>query len=205
MTLPTIISPDTQRKRRQDRTPPGQSLTQKWPILHYGPHINQTQQAFQLKITGLVKKTITLNWTQFDQLPKVNLQCDIHCVTHWSKLDNLFRGVQTKTLLELAQPLPHATHVIQHARSAPNDDWTTNLPLKDFAQEHCIIATHHDNQPLSPQHGYPARTIIPHLYFWKGAKWISEIELTDQDQPGFWEINGYHMYGDPWKEQRFAW
>ncbi len=205
MDIKTITSPETLKPTQESRTPPGQSLTKKWPVLHYGPHPNLYIKDWQLKITGLVKNPIALNWQQFNDLPKVNLLCDIHCVTHWSKLDNTFQGVQTKTLLNLAQPLPNATHVIQHGKSAPADDWTTNLPLTDFAQENCIIATHHNESPLSPEHGYPARTIVPHLYFWKGAKWITEIELTDQDKPGFWEVNGYHMYGDPWKEQRFAW
>jgi DMSO/TMAO reductase YedYZ molybdopterin-dependent catalytic subunit len=204
---PDIISPDTQRGQGDAaaRTPPGQVLTAKWPVLHFGNVEQIKPEEWQLRIYGLVKKEVTLGFQQFSQLPKVNVKCDIHCVTHWSRLDNLFTGVLTRTLLDLAEPLPEATHVIQHARSAPDQDWTCNTPLDEFAAKDCLLATYHDGAPLTAEHGAPVRGIIPRLYLWKGAKWISEIELAPADRPGFWEANGYHMHGNPWKEERFGW
>ena len=145
------------------------------------------------------------HWDAFQRLPKVQVKCDIHCVTHWSRLDNVFTGVATKTLLALARPLPRGKFVMQHASSEPNNDWTTNLSIGDFAGDDCLLATHHDGDPIDAEHGGPVRAVVPRLYFWKGAKWISGIEITDRDQPGFWETNGYHMRGDPWKEERFGW
>ncbi len=204
-TLPTIISPDTQRGSPRDRTPPGQQLTAKWPVLHYGaiPRIDPAK--WSLRIWGLVEREITLDFARFQALPQVSVRCDIHCVTHWSRLDNLFTGVAITTLLDLARPLPRAAFAIQHASSDPDGDWTTNVPLAEFAAPDCLLATHHDGQPIPAEHGGPVRAVVPRLYFWKGAKWISSIELTDADRPGFWEVNGYHMHGDPWKEERFSW
>lgn len=204
---PPIVSPDCLRGggNPKARTPPGQTLTTKWPVLHYGGVPTIKPENWSLRIFGLVEREVTLNWEQFNALPKVDVRCDIHCVTHWSRLDNLFTGVATRTLLDLARPLPAARFVIEHARSEPNDDFTTNLPLDAFAGEDCLLATHHDGQPLTAEHGYPVRGIVPRLYFWKGAKWITGIELVDRDRPGFWEVNGYHMLGDPWREERFGW
>ena len=206
-TAPTIISPDTQRGEGNARlrTPPGQQLTSKWPVLHYGEVPVITPEQWKLRIWGLVENEIELDWEAFSKLPRVNVKCDIHCVTHWSRLDNVFTGVATRTLLEMAKPLPRARFVIQHASSAPGDDWTTNTSLEDFAGEDCLLATHHDGEPITSEHGGPVRAVVPRLYFWKGAKWISQIELTDEDRAGFWEVNGYHMHGDPWTEERFGW
>jgi len=205
--IPLIISPDVERGNGNAaaRTPPGQTLTKKWPVLHYGDVPTISTEQWRLRIWGLVTKEITLNWEQFCALPRVKVKCDIHCVTHWSRLDNVYEGVPTKVLLDLAQPLPDAKFVIQHATSAPGNDWTTNVPLDGFLQPDCLLATHHDDQSLSADHGGPVRAIVPQLYFWKGAKWISGIELTADDRAGFWEVNGYHMHGDPWKEERFGW
>ena len=205
--LPMIVSPDCLRGdgAPKARTPPGQTLTTKWPVLHYGEVPAIAPEGWSLRIHGLVEQEVTLNWAQFNQLPKVNVRCDIHCVTHWSRLDNHYTGVSTRTLLELAGPLPEARYVIQHATSDPGNDWTTNLPLADFLAEDCLLATHHDGSPLTPDHGAPVRGIVPRLYLWKGAKWISAIELVAEDRAGFWEVNGYHMHGDPWKEERFGW
>jgi DMSO/TMAO reductase YedYZ molybdopterin-dependent catalytic subunit len=205
--IPTVRSSDTQRGDGDSavRTPPGQTLTSKWPVLHYGsvPHIDASDWA--LRIWGLVENDVTLDWAQFNDLPKVHVFCDIHCVTHWSRLNNTFTGVSVNTLLDLTRPLASATHVIQHGRSAPGDDWTTNVPLDEFAADDCLLATHHEGVALTADHGGPVRGIVPRLYFWKGAKWISGIELIDKDRPGFWEVNGYHMHGDPWTEERFGW
>lgn len=205
--LPLVVSPDTQRGNGKStaRTPPGQQLTVKWPVLHYGAVPTIAPDDWRLRIWGLVENEIELDWDQFNALPRANVHCDIHCVTHWSRLDNVFTGVLTRTLLELARPLPEARFVIEHASSEPDKDWTTNVPLNEFADEDCLLATHHDGQPLSAEHGGPVRGVVPQLYFWKGAKWISGLELVDEDRPGFWEVNGYHMHGDPWTEQRFGW
>lgn len=201
----TIVSPDTRRGDPAARTPPGQVLTAKWPVLHYGNVAAVDPANWSLRIYGLVEQEVMLDFEQFNALPKVNVKCDIHCVTHWSRLDNTFTGVSTKTLLDLARPLPEARFVIQHATSDPGNDWTTNVPLDEFADEDCLLATHHDGEPITAEHGAPVRAVVPRLYFWKGAKWISGIELTDTDRPGFWEVNGYHMHGDPWREERFGW
>jgi DMSO/TMAO reductase YedYZ molybdopterin-dependent catalytic subunit len=202
-----VISPDTLRGGGDPaaRTPPGQALTKKWPVLHYGPVEQIDSRKWALRIWGLVENEVRLNWEQFNALPRVNVKCDIHCVTHWSRLDNTFTGVSTRTLLDLAKPLPTARYVLQHASSEPRNDWTTNVPLDEFLANDCLLATHHDSQPLTAEHGGPVRGIVPRLYFWKGAKWISGLELLDRDKAGFWEINGYHMHGDPWTEERFGW
>jgi DMSO/TMAO reductase YedYZ molybdopterin-dependent catalytic subunit len=203
----SVISPDTQRGGGDPnaRTPPGQTLTSKWPVLHYGNVPSIDPQEWSLRIDGLVENPIMLDWQQFNALPKMNLQCDIHCVTHWSRLNNTFTGVATRTLLDLVKPLPAGKFVMQHATSDPGNDWTTNLPLEWFAGEDCMLATHHDGETITVEHGAPVRGIVPRLYLWKGAKWISRIELVAEDRAGFWEVNGYHMLGDPWREQRFSW
>ncbi len=200
-----ILSPDVLRGSPAQRTPPGQTLTAKWPVLHYGEVPVIDPGLWSLRIWGLVEREVTLTFEQLRQLPAIRVRCDIHCVTHWSRLDNVFEGVSTRAVLDLARPLAAARFVIQHAASAPGNDWTTNVSLEEFTQEDCLLATHHDGRPLTPEHGGPVRAVVPRLYFWKGAKWITGLELTDRDRPGFWEVNGYHMHGDPWKEERFGW
>ena len=200
-----ITSPDVQRGDAEARTPPGQTLTNKWPVLHYGGVPVVRRERWTLTIDGLVERPVKLTYDQLMALPRVAVRCDIHCVTHWSRLDNTFEGVAISTLLALAGPLPAATHVMQHANSEPGNDWTTNVPLDVFQWQDNLLATHHDGAPLTAEHGGPVRAVVPRLYLWKGAKWISRIELTDHDEPGFWERNGYHMLGDPWLEQRFGW
>ena len=204
---PTIISPDCLRGGgdARQRTPPGQTLTSKWPVLHYGGVPTISREEWRLRIWGLVEEEIELDWDEFSKLPRTHVKCDIHCVTHWSRLDNVFSGVSTKTLLALARPTARAKFVIQHAWSDPMRDWTTNVPLEEFAQDDCLLATEHDGKPLTAEHGAPVRGIVPRLYFWKGAKWITGIELAAEDAAGFWEVNGYHMHGDPWREERFGW
>ncbi len=204
---PLIVSPDTRRGGGSfdARTPPGQTLTKKWPVLHFGPVAHVDRAAWRLRVWGLCENPYTLDWAQFSALPQVDVKCDIHCVTHWSRLNNIFTGVSTRVLIEAARPKPEARFVMQHAASAPNNDWTTNVPLDEFAAEDCLLASLHDGEPLAPEHGYPVRAVIPRLYFWKGAKWITGIELRATDAPGFWEVNGYHMHGDPWKDERFGW
>ena len=205
--LPLIESADIHRGdgAPEARTPPGQTLTRKWPVLHYGRVPMIRPEDWSLRIWGLVENPVVLDLEQLSALPRVNLRCDIHCVTHWSRLDNLFTGVPTRALRDLVRPLPEARFIIEHAASDPGSDWTANVPIDEFFDEDCILATHHDGQPLAPEHGAPVRAVVPRLYLWKGAKWISSIEVVAEDRPGFWEMNGYHMHGDPWLEERFGW
>ncbi|MCH2133596.1 MAG: sulfite oxidase-like oxidoreductase [Phycisphaerales bacterium] len=202
---PTIISSDTQRGDREARTPPGQTLTAKWPVLHFGEVPRIDRSTWRLRIDGCCEQPLELDWEQFMQLPQVDVHCDIHCVTRWSRLDNRFTGVSTQAIIDLVRPTPEARFVVQHADSDPDGSWTTNVPMDQFAGDDCLLARAHDDEPLSPDHGGPVRVVIPRLYFWKGAKWLSRIEFTEADRPGFWEVNGYHNDGDPWREERFGW
>jgi DMSO/TMAO reductase YedYZ molybdopterin-dependent catalytic subunit len=194
-----IISADT---KRTHRIPPGQSQTTKWPVLDASGTPGIDMAKWRLDVFGLVEQEVSLDWEAFQALPRVEVFSDFHCVTRWSRLNNTWSGVATRTLLDMAKPKPEANFVLLHGY---DHGWTTNLPLEDFSNEDALIATHHDGQPLEPDHGGPARAIVPLLYAWKSAKWIGGIELLSEDRAGFWERNGYHMYGDPWKEQRFGW
>lgn len=200
---PVIVSPDTQRGSPQDRTPPGQVLTTKWPVLHYGsvPKVDPRHPDWSLRIFGLCDNPYELSWDDILAMPSVDVICDMHCVTHWSRLDNRFTGVPTKALIERANPKPNARFVMCHSEAG----FTTNVPLKDFVADDCILAYAWEGKELEPDHGYPLRGLVPRLYLWKSAKWIRGLELRATDAPGFWEQNGYHMRGDPWKEERFGW
>lgn len=194
-----IISPDT---RRLQRIPPGQSRTRKWPVLDAAgpPHIDLAH--WRLEIDGLVERKVSLTWAGLNELPRVQVFADFHCVTRWSRLGNLWEGVSTRTLASLAGALDsRARFALIHAYDF---GWTTNVPLEALLAEDSLVATHHDGEPLSLEHGGPARLIIPRLYAWKSAKWIGAIEFIQHDKAGFWERNGYHMNGDPWKEERFG-
>ncbi len=195
--MDAIISPDTQRENRR---PPGQRLTEKWPILHHGsvPDLNTTTWKFT--VSGLVDPERVLTYGEFTALPQVKVFSDIHCVTTWSRLDNLWEGVSTSELKLLTTILPEAQFVIAHCAGG----YTTNLTLDDFFQPDVLLATKHDGQPLTPAHGYPLRLVVPRLYFWKSAKWVTGVEFTNEDRPGFWESYGYHNRGDPWKEERYS-
>lgn len=194
-----IISPDTKRERR---IPPGQSETRKWPVLDASGPPAIDREKWKLQVYGLVGQEVTLDWEAFGKLPQVEVFSDFHCVTRWSRLDNTWRGVSVKTLLELAGGAkPEAKFVLLHGYDY---GWTTNLPIAEFLAEDVLVATHHDGEPLSLEHGGPARLVVPRLYAWKSAKWLGGIELLAQDQAGFWERNGYHMNGDPWREERFG-
>jgi len=181
------------------RLPPGQSLTLKWPVLHYGDVPRFDPKTWDFRISGLVEKPLRLTWDEFNRLPKIRVTSDFHCVTRWSRFDNTWEGVAFREVMKLVKLLPRAGFVLVQAEQG----YTANVPLPDLDRENVLFATHHDGEPLPPDHGYPLRLIVPHLYAWKSVKWVRGIEFLDHDQAGFWEQNGYHMYGDPFKEQRF--
>jgi DMSO/TMAO reductase YedYZ molybdopterin-dependent catalytic subunit len=186
--------------KREGRLPPGQSLTLKWPVLHYGSVPRFDPETWDFRIYGLVESPLRLTWKEFNQLPKTDRTSDFHCVTRWSRFDNHWQGVAVQALLERVHPAPEAAYVLVHAEQG----FTANLPLADLDREDALLVTHHDGEPLTGEHGYPLRLIVPHLYSWKSVKWVRSFEFLDRDVPGFWEKNGYHMYGDPWKEQRYS-
>ena len=191
---------EQERKRLEEgRLPPGQSLTLKWPVLHYGSVPRFDPARWDFKIGGLVEQPLTFTWEEFNRLPRFEDTSDFHCVTRWSRFDNRWGGVAFRELLQRVKLQPRAGFVLVHGEQG----FTANVPLPDLDRPNVLFATHHDGEPLTPDHGYPLRLIVPHLYAWKSVKWVRAIEFLDHDVPGFWEQNGYHMYGDPWKEQRF--
>lgn len=183
-----------------DRLPPGQHLVKNWPVLDLGVQPQIRLDTWRLELRGLVENQLTLSWKSFLALEQSRKTSDIHCVTTWSRYDNEWQGVATRDLLDAAMPRTDATHVLLSSY----DGYDTNLPLADFAAEDAILATHWQGEPITPEHGGPMRLVVPHLYFWKSAKWLRRIEFLSADQAGFWERNGYHMYGDPWTEQRYS-
>ncbi len=192
-----IKSPDTARK---NRVPPGQSVTEGFPVLHYGgvPRIDPAE--WRLRLFGLVESEKSISYPEFLAQPQVKVFSDVHCVTSWSKLDNLWDGVSTSSLKDLAKILPEAKFAIVHA----SGNFTTNISLEDFFSEDALFALKHNGRPLTPEHGAPVRLVVPRLYFWKSAKWVTGVEITSVDRPGFWESHGYHNHGDPWKEERYG-
>lgn len=182
------------------RVPPGQTLTEKWPVLHYGSVPRVDLGRWRFRVFGLVEEPVELTWEQFQTLPRTSVTRDIHCVTTWSRLDNTFEGVPFAEVLKLARPLPEARYAMVHAEYG----FTTNVPLEDLDRDDVLFADKHDGKELTPEHGWPLRLVVPHLYFWKSAKWVRGIELMANDRPGFWERNGYHMRGDPWAEERYS-
>lgn len=192
-----IISPDT---FREDRIPPGQTRTRKWPVLQWGRIPIVRKENWSLTVGGEVARTLHWNWDEFRALPRVRVFADFHCVTRWSRLGNIWEGVSVKHLAELAGILPSARFVVA---TGYDDGWTTNMPLADFNDTDCIIADTHDGVPLDADHGGPVRLIIPKLYAWKSAKWLKKLTFLTEDCPGLWEKEGYHLHGDPWTEERF--
>ena len=183
-----------------ERLPPGQHLVKNWPVLDLGQQPHVPLDSWRLEVRGLVENPLTWSWKTFQRLEQSRKVSDIHCVTTWSRYDNEWRGVSTRNLLDEAMPKPEAAFVLLTSY----DGYTTNLPLEDFASDDAILATHWEGEPISREHGGPMRLVVPHLYFWKSAKWLRRIEFLNADQAGFWERNGYHMYGDPWTEQRYS-
>ena len=194
-----IVSPDTQR---ENRVPPGQSQTLKWPVLDaFGPPRINTAE-WKLSLSGLVNQPIDFTWEQFCELPRVKVFADFHCVTRWSRLSNVWEGVSVRELMERAGGAKaEARYVVAYGYDG---GWTTNLPFSEFLVDDALVATHHDGEPLTLEHGAPARLIVPRLYAWKSAKWLGGLEFLPEDRAGFWERNGYHMHGDPWAEERFG-
>jgi DMSO/TMAO reductase YedYZ molybdopterin-dependent catalytic subunit len=198
----SFISRGFHGRRRKDvdptRVPPGQYVTGDFPVLSAGPTQHTPLDRWDLRIVGELNEPRSWTWEEFVALPNEQITRDIHCVTKWSKLDSLWRGVSVDTLLNGIETA--AEHVIQYS----DGGYTTNLPLKDVTGGKAWIVYEYDGEPLRAQHGGPARMFVPHLYFWKSAKWLRELRLQSQDEPGFWETRGYHHYGDPWREQRYS-
>ena len=187
-----IVSPDT---RRENRIPPGQSRTRKWPVLHATDVAHVPRDRWTLEIGGLVERPLAFTWDEFQALPRVKVFSDFHCVTRWSRLGNRWEGVAVRELLKRAGVRPEARYVVA---TGYDSGWTTNLPLADFDVEDALFADRHDGEPLTADHGGPVRLVVPRLYAWKSAKWIRRIDLVASDAPGYWEQAGYHNHGDPW-------
>ena len=196
----------TERKTREremkasGRLPPGQALTLKWPVLHEGTVPKFDPAMWNFEISGLVEKPVRLTWADFTGLPMRQVTADMHCVTRWSRFDNRWEGVPFTEVAKLAGIKPQAQYVMVHAEQG----YTSNVPLADLLRPQTLFALKHDGAALSPEHGFPLRLVVPHLYAWKSVKWVRRIEFLAADAPGFWESNGYHIYGDPFKEQRMT-
>ena len=182
------------------RLPPGQVLTKKWPVLTYGDTPQYDPAKWSFRCFGLVETAVTWTWSDFLQLPRQELTSDVHCVTRWSRFDNRWEGVATGEILRRARPAAGAVAVMVHA----DPDYSTNLLLDDLLDPDALLAIKHDGTDLPPEHGGPCRLVVPKLYFWKSAKWVRGFELLDHNAPGFWEMNGYHLRADPWREERYA-
>jgi DMSO/TMAO reductase YedYZ molybdopterin-dependent catalytic subunit len=187
--------------RSNERLPPGQTLTQNFPILDLGTKPIVSKEDWSISLCGSVERPVVLDWEQFHRLPHSQSKNDIHCVTGWSKFDTSWSGVSARTLIDIVKPSPTAVAVLIHG----SDGYTTNLTLEDFATDDVVIATSLEGGDIPLEHGGPARLVVPHLYFWKSAKWINSIHFLDINEDGFWEKGGYHERGDPWLEQRFRW
>jgi DMSO/TMAO reductase YedYZ molybdopterin-dependent catalytic subunit len=188
------------KAKAEGRLPPGQSLTLKWPVLHYGSVPNFDEATWDFKISGELAAPVKLSWKEFRRFPQTEVISDIHCVTRWSRLNNTWKGVLFTDVLKLVQVQPEAKYVLVLAE----EGYTANIPLEDLQRANVLFAFEHDGLPLTPEHGGPVRLIVPHLYAWKSVKWVRGFMLLDEERLGFWERNGYHAYGDPWKEQRYS-
>jgi len=182
------------------RLPPGQVLTQKWPVLTYGETPRADLATWSFRVHGLVGGEISWTWKEFLELPRVAVTSDIHCVTRWSRFDNRWEGVAVREIFRRAPVLPSAVAVMAHSEGG----YTTNLALSDLLQDDALLAIRHDERELPIEHGGPCRLVVPKLYFWKSAKWVRAFEVMDANAPGFWEENGYHMRADPFREERYS-
>ena len=181
------------------RLPPGQYLTDKWPVLHAGSVPQTDLESWDFKVFGEVENPVTLSWEELQALPSKEIELDIHCVTRWSRFDARFRGVHWSELAKLVKPKPRGRYVVAQAEQG----FTANVPLRALEDEDALIAYEADGEALTPDHGWPLRLVIPTKYFWKSAKWLRGLELVERDQPGFWERYGYHNEADYWKEERY--
>jgi DMSO/TMAO reductase YedYZ molybdopterin-dependent catalytic subunit len=184
-----------------DRLPPGQYLTEKWPVLHYGSVPTVDLATWTFALDGLVEEPRTLSYSQLTALPRHQVKADVHCVTRWSLLDSAWEGFAVREVVDLVRLKPEATHVMVHAEHG----FTANLSLDDFLRDENMLVDRRNGEPIAPEHGWPLRLFVPHLYFWKSAKWVRGFEFMAGDRPGFWEQYGYHMRGDPWQEERYGW
>ena len=187
---------------KAERVPPGQYLTEKWPVLHYGPVPTFNPKTWDLRVFGKVKNELRWSWDEVQKLDRdlnTTVTADMHCVTTWSRLDQKWEGISFGKIVELAQPTDEAKFVIAHSEHG----FTANIPIEYCLRDDCLIALRANGEPLSAEHGQPARLVVPRLYAWKSAKWLRGIEFSAVDKPGFWERNGYHNTGDPWKEERY--
>ncbi len=180
--------------------PPGQAQTGKWPVLHYGAIPRIDLATWECSVVGEVEEPRRWTWEEFTRLPRTTVRCDIHCVTAWSRFDNTFEGVRASEVLQHVRVRPGAAFVMVESYGG----YTTNVPLPVLLDDDVVFAFNHDGRPLTPEHGGPCRLVLPKLYFWKSAKWVRGLTLMREDRPGFWEQNGYHMRGDPWKEERYS-
>jgi DMSO/TMAO reductase YedYZ molybdopterin-dependent catalytic subunit len=187
---------------KAERVPPGQYLTEKWPVLHYGPVPTFNPKTWDLRVFGAVKNELRWSWEELQKLDRelnATVTADMHCVTTWSRLDQKWEGILFSKIVELAQPGEDAKFVIAHSEHG----FTANVPIEYCLRDDCLIALRANGEPLTAEHGQPARLVVPRLYAWKSAKWLRGIEFSPVDKPGFWERNGYHNTGDPWKEERY--
>ncbi len=192
-----IISPDT---RRENRIPPRQSRTRKWPVLDASGPPRFDIDKWQFTVTGLVDTPVAFSLAEWKRLPRVKVFADMHCVTRWSRLGNLWEGVSTREILARSGVRDEAHFVLAYGY---DQGWATNMPIEEFLGDDCLFADTHDGLPIDAEHGGPVRLVIPRLYAWKSAKWARGIELSATDKAGFWERGGYHMHGDPWTEERY--
>ena len=188
------------RNQEEKRLPPGQIVTVKWPVLHYGTVPKVDLATWRFRIWGAVEQPFEITWDLLMALPRQETVCDIHCVTRWSRYDNVFGGIPVRSIVQRAKVKPEARFVLVHAEQG----YTTNVPLSDLDRPANLLALTHNGSDLDPEHGGPARLLIPHLYLWKSAKWVRGFEFLEEDYPGFWEQNGYHKRGEPWAEERYG-
>jgi DMSO/TMAO reductase YedYZ molybdopterin-dependent catalytic subunit len=191
---------ESRPERQAGRVPPGQRLVDGWPVLTYGAVPKIDLETWQFRIWGEVEEEVAFTWEEFMALPKTTLTSDIHCVTGWSKLENAWEGVAFREVMKHVRLKPDARYAMVHSYG----DYTTNVPLADLDDDDVLFAYKHNGEDLAPNHGWPLRLVVPKLYFWKSAKWVRGLHFLTSDRPGFWEMYGYHMRGDPWKQERYS-
>jgi len=193
------------RMKQSGRLPPGQAATIKWPVLHTGDVPKFDPATWEFKVGGLVEAPLELSWKEFLALPQATVTSDFHCVTKWSTFDNRWEGVPFREILKRVRPKPEATHVMALGHVGPaRYGYSTNVPLADLDREDVLLVLRHNGEPLDPEHGGPLRLLVPHLYAWKSAKWLRGLIFMEEDKAGYWERLGYHMRGDPFREERFS-